>query len=180
VSIFPKWAMSPTNAGRLASSSGPTPLLWLYWFIRLGLSGLFIYAGAIKLTDPAAFARIISAHDLAPDWAVGYISVVLPSVEILAGIGLALGVRGGLVLVTGLLIMFVLVLGFGVMSDLQVDCGCFSTEELQERGSLKVAFYRDIGLVMAALYLGWWKWAHADGRGAFSAHKAKTEEGLAR
>jgi uncharacterized membrane protein YphA (DoxX/SURF4 family) len=133
---------------------------WPYHAIRLGLAGLFLYAGALKLLDTRAFARIISAYELAPDWSVSFLSVGLPLAEILAGLGLALGIRGSLSLVTGLLIMFVLVLALGVMNDLEIDCGCFSAQEAQERGGLKAAFYRDIGFVAAAGYLYWWRWAH--------------------
>jgi uncharacterized membrane protein YphA (DoxX/SURF4 family) len=153
---------------------------WLYRVIRLGLAALFLYAGVVKISDHRSFARIISAYDLVPEWGVTPVSIGLPMVEILAGLGLALGIRGSLSLITGLLVMFVLVLGFGVMNDLEIDCGCFSVQEISERGSLRTAFYRDIGFVAAAAYLYWWKRARGNGRRALLVKKTNKKEGLER
>jgi hypothetical protein len=56
----------------------------------------------------------------------------------------------------GLLALFVFVLGYGVLGDLDVDCGCFGAEELNKQAGLRTAFYRDlilIGIVMPYLYI---------------------------
>jgi hypothetical protein len=55
--------------------------------------------------------------------------------------------------------MFVFVLGYGILTDLNVDCGCFGAEELDKRAGLRAAFYRDlalIGLVVPSLYICHW------------------------
>lgn len=55
--------------------------------------------------------------------------------------------------------MFVFVLGYGILTDLNVDCGCFGAEELDKRAGLRAAFYRDlvlIGLVVPYLYIYRW------------------------
>jgi len=57
--------------------------------------------------------------------------------------------------IAGLLAMFVMVLGYGILTDLNVDCGCFDAEELDKRAGLRMAFYRDlvlIGVVVPYLY----------------------------
>ena len=62
----------------------------------------------------------------------------------------------GLHLITGLLALFVFVLGYGILGDLNVDCGCFGAEELDKQAGLREAFYRDlvlIGMVVPYLYL---------------------------
>jgi len=55
--------------------------------------------------------------------------------------------------------MFVFVLGYGILTDLNVDCGCFGAEELDKQAGLRTAFYRDlvlIGVVMPYLYVTRW------------------------
>jgi hypothetical protein len=82
--------------------------------------------------------------------------VGLPLIETIAGLALVLDRPWGLHLITGLLALFVFVLGYGILGDLNVDCGCFGAEELDKRASLREAFYRDlvlIGVVAPYLYL---------------------------
>jgi uncharacterized membrane protein YphA (DoxX/SURF4 family) len=126
---------------------------WPYLFIRLGLALIFIYAGGIKLLDPKAFARTISSYDLVPEVLLPVFALGLPILEVVSGIGLALDLRGSLTTVTGLLMMFVCVLGYGVVNDMNIDCGCFGLEELAAKDSLKRALVRDIGFIGAAGFL---------------------------
>lgn len=129
---------------------------WPYRIIRIGLAALFIYGGVTKLFDPKAFAVTISAYDLIPDIFLPVVAIGLPLIETIAGVALVLDRPWGLHLINGLLVLFVFVLGYGIIGDLDVDCGCFGVEELDKRAGLRVAFYRDLGLigiVMPYLYL---------------------------
>lgn len=111
--------------------------------------------------DPRAFARAISGYGLIPEVLLVPVAIGLPLLELLGGLGLAFDYRGGLKVITGLLLIFLLVLGYGVIKDLDVDCGCFSAEEIHARDSLRVALYRDIGLLASVLYLFYWRWVQA-------------------
>jgi uncharacterized membrane protein YphA (DoxX/SURF4 family) len=126
---------------------------WLSLFIRLGLAFIFIYAGGVKLLDPKAFARTISSYDLLPEVLLPVFAFGLPILEVVSGIALALDLRGGLTTVTALLTLFVCVLGYGVVNDMNIDCGCFGSEELAAMDSLKRALFRDIGFMGAAGFL---------------------------
>ena len=129
---------------------------WPYRIVRMALAALFIYGGVIKLFDPKAFAATISAYDLVPDISLPVVAIGLPLIETIAGLALLLNRPWGLHLVTGLLVLFVFVLGYGILGDLDVDCGCFGAEELDKRAGLREAFYRDlilIGMVAPYLYL---------------------------
>jgi hypothetical protein len=122
----------------------------------MALAALFIYGGVIKLFDPKAFAATISAYDLIPDIFLPVVAIGLPLIETIAGLALLLNRPWGLHLVTGLLVLFVFVLGYGILGDLDVDCGCFGAEELDKQAGLREAFYRDlilIGVVAPYLYL---------------------------
>jgi uncharacterized membrane protein YphA (DoxX/SURF4 family) len=139
---------------------------WLYLLLRLALGGVFVCAGALKLLDVRAFAMLISQYNLAPDWALGPLAVGLPILEVAAGLGLLLDMRGSLTLLTGLLLLFCGVLWFGVLQGLSVDCGCFSPAEQAEHDGLRQALRRDLIMLAGAAYLYLHKRANkADGSG---------------
>lgn len=126
-------------------------LPWPYRLVRFALAALFICGGVSKLFDPMAFAATISAYGLVPGVLLPLIAVGLPVVETVGGLALLLDRRWGLPLITGLLTLFVFVLGYGILGDLDVDCGCFGAEELDKRASLRAAFYRDLVLIGVVL-----------------------------
>ncbi|MFP5212420.1 MAG: MauE/DoxX family redox-associated membrane protein, partial [Acidobacteriota bacterium] len=128
-------------------------LHWSYLLVRIGLGLVFVYAGGVKLMNPRAFARTISGYGLVPDELLVVVAIGLPVLECLAGAGLLFDVRHSLKAVTGLLVMFLAVLGYAILGDMDVDCGCFSTEALDARHSLRVAFLRDLGLMAGVVYL---------------------------
>ncbi len=126
---------------------------WPSLFVRVAIGFLFVYGGGLKLVNPQAFAKIISAYDLVPDVLLPTVAVGLPLLEIVGGACLALDVRGSLSLITGLLLLFVVALGYGFMGDLDVDCGCFGEETAGSRKGLGWPLVRDFMLLAAAGYL---------------------------
>ena len=126
---------------------------WLYRFLRLVLGSVFVYAGFIKLIDPTTFAKIISQYDIVPESLLAPIAVGLPAVELLAGLGLIFNIRGSLMAIFILLSIFCIVLGYGIYNNLNIDCGCFSPEEIKEHNNLKQAFYRDLMMIGGAIFL---------------------------
>ncbi|NPU83966.1 MAG: DoxX family membrane protein [Syntrophaceae bacterium] len=126
-----------------------------YHLLRVAMAALFLYAGGVKLLDPKAFAVTISAYNLIPEPLLPVVAIGLPLVEVIAGIGLLFQVRGSLTGIAALMVLFIAVLGYGILSDLDVDCGCFGAEELARRSSLQDAFIRDLvitGIVIPYLY----------------------------
>ena len=154
-------------------------LSWLSLLIRLGLGIVFIYAGAVKLSDPKAFARIISQYDLIPDSFLPFAAIGLPALEVLAGIGVVLAVRGSLSLMLSLLVFFVFILWYGILSNLDVDCGCFSAEDLKSQAGLWQAFYRDLIMIGAALFLYLSRWLQS-GPKVYLPFRAKIKGGIER
>ena len=127
-----------------------------YLVVRIALAALFIYGGVTKLIDHKTFAATISAYDLVPEAFLPLVAIGLPLIETIAGLALAFDRHWGLHLITGLLALFVFVLGYGILGDLNVDCGCFGVEDLDKQAGLREAFYRDlvlIGIVMPYLYI---------------------------
>jgi len=125
----------------------------LYYVIRFVLGSIFVYAGFIKLIDPKTFAKAISQYDLVPESMLIPVAIGLPAIELLAGLGLIFAIRGSLSIIFGLLITFVIVLWYGILNNLSIDCGCFSPEELKSYTSLWHAFYQDLVMITAVIYL---------------------------
>ncbi|MCF8054036.1 MAG: DoxX family membrane protein [Deltaproteobacteria bacterium] len=99
-------------------------------FIRIFLGIVFIYAGAIKINDPQAFANIIGGYAIVPFWLLNIVAIVLPCVEVLLGIILPLPFwrRGSAILATLLFAVFLAAITTSVARGIDIDCGCFSTE----------------------------------------------------
>lgn len=129
----------------------------LYHLLRLGLGCLFVYAGFLKLLDPKAFAHTLAQFDLVPDQVLPLLALGLPALEMLAGGGLIFEQRGSLTALAGLLGLFLLALGYAVLMEMDIDCGCFTVAELNARTSVKYALTRDLGLAAAIAFLFWWR-----------------------
>ncbi len=99
--------------------------------------------------DVKGFARMVSQYNLVPEQLLAPVAYGLPVIELIAGIGLIFEIPGALTAISGMLVMFIGILWYGILKDLDIDCGCFSTEELKGHDSLKQALYRDI--VMTAV-----------------------------
>jgi uncharacterized membrane protein YphA (DoxX/SURF4 family) len=126
---------------------------WISYFIRFSIGSIFLYAGLVKLLDPKAFAKVISQYDLIPESLLPQVAIGLPVLEVLAGFGLVFAIRGSLGVIFGLLTLFVFVLWYGILRHLDIDCGCFSQDELKSHASLWNAFYRDLVMIAAVVYL---------------------------
>lgn len=97
------------------------------WVLRIGLAGLFVYAGGIKLADPAGFQGDINNYRLIPAAVAGAAALYLPWLEIIAGgaiffrrwLGAALLVLGSL------LVVFTVAIGSAWVRGIELYCGCF-------------------------------------------------------
>ncbi|MCX8030124.1 MAG: DoxX family membrane protein [Thermodesulfovibrionales bacterium] len=125
----------------------------IYFTLRLVLGGLFVYAGILKISDPKAFAKVISQYNLVPESLLIIVAFGLPVIEIIAGAGLIFDIKGSLTAISAMIVMFIIVLWYGILNNLEIDCGCFSLEEQKTHDSLREAFYRDWIMLGGAMYL---------------------------
>ena len=124
--------------------------------VRWGLAGIFVYSGAVKLVDPSRFAEIIAGFGLVPEPLIFPLAVLLPIIELVAGIGLAFGLRGSLSAIACMMVIFIAVLLYGIHLGLDIDCGCFGPEDPEQAyKGLKVALARDAVMMVAVLFIYW-------------------------
>jgi uncharacterized membrane protein YphA (DoxX/SURF4 family) len=150
--------LSPLAKGRVSGGTLARTAEYVALGIRLVLGALFVYAGVVKLMDPKGFARSISGFDLVPEELLPVVAIGLPCLELISGLGLVFKVPGSLTVICGMLLMFIVVLWYGILSGLEIDCGCFSTEELAGQASLWNAFYRDLIMLAGVTYLYVFRW----------------------
>ena len=134
--------------------------VWPYRIPRLILGVIFVWAGSTKLLAPGAFAQLISEYGLVPGNLLPAVADGLPVLELIAGLGIIFDLSGCLEVTTALIVMFIGVLWFGILKGLDVDCGCFSPDELRQYSGLRHALYRDFLFLLLAGYLFWWRWMY--------------------
>ena len=128
-----------------------------YFILRLILGGLFIYAGVLKLADPNGFAMTINLYGLVSWRMANILAYVIPTIEVISGLGLILDLRGALATVVAQLLGFMCILLYALHLGLDADCGCFGTPRSTEYdpvGPLE-AFMRDGSMLTgcATIYL---------------------------
>ncbi|MDQ7837959.1 MAG: MauE/DoxX family redox-associated membrane protein [Thermodesulfobacteriota bacterium] len=100
--------------------------------LRLGLSGLFIYASLSKIRDPIRFKNIVVNYEVLPYWMVNITAAVLPWLEFWTGALLLIGilVRACIVIQGSLLVLFILVTGLNIARGMEFYCGCFAEDTI--------------------------------------------------
>ena len=124
--------------------------------VRWPLAGIFLYSGIVKLLDPTAFAVVIGGFGLLPKAMIDPTALALPILEMAAGLGLLFSIRGSLAAIAGMLLVFIVVLIYGIHLGLDLDCGCFGPEDPEQAyKGLKPALVRDVVMMAAVLFLYW-------------------------
>jgi putative oxidoreductase len=128
----------------------------LGWVGRLIVAGVFVFAGAVKLLDPAAFAQDIANYQAFPYWTWNLAAAVIPVLEIVAGLAVLIGYkrRAGALVLGSLTIAFIGLIASVIVRGIDLSCGCFG--EATEASAVGwPLLLRDVGLLVAivAAYL---------------------------
>ena len=97
--------------------------------IRVVLGFIFVYAGMEKISEPEGFARAISNYKLLPYSLINIAALILPWLEVTAGILLIFGivVKENAFIISALLGIFLIAIIISLFRGLNIDCGCFGT-----------------------------------------------------
>jgi putative oxidoreductase len=103
------------------------PILGL--FLRVYVGGVFIYASMYKINYPTEFAETIAAYQLIPYWAINLTALILPWIELVAGVLLLLGIRtkSAAAVIGFLLLIFSLAILVTMVRGIPIGCGCFTS-----------------------------------------------------
>ena len=101
---------------------------WFELVCRLLLGGVFVYASLDKILYPAEFAKIVYNYQILPAMASNLTAMVLPWLELFAGLALLVGIwraESSLTL-SVLLVVFIIALSVNLVRGVDIDCGCLS------------------------------------------------------
>jgi uncharacterized membrane protein YphA (DoxX/SURF4 family) len=112
-------------------------LLFLY---RVIVGFVFIYAGILKISDPAGFSDAINNYDLLPHSIVNFFAITLPWIEVVAGLFLLFGVsvKENSFIFSVMLVVFILAIVISLGRGLNIECGCFGTSSGTKVGIIKL------------------------------------------
>ena len=121
---------------------------------RVALGGIFIYASLDKITHPREFAAIIANYAILPGFLVTLPALVLPWLELVAGLCLVAGLwpRASALLLSLLLLAFILALGFNALRGINMNCGCFSTSATDTE-NVYVLIFRDLLILIPGIII---------------------------
>ena len=117
------------------------------------VAGIFIYAGILKVMDPAQFARDIDNYKMLP-WTISVrFAFYLPWLEILAGVCLVVRrlYLGALSIFTALISVFIVASVIAKARGLDITCGCFG--HVSRNWSFSWHLATDLAILAVALAL---------------------------
>ena len=102
---------------------------WAALAMRLYLGGVFVYASIYKINFAAEFAETVASYQIVPELLVNPMAVVLPWLELVAGLLLVVGLRvkAAALVINFLLAVLSLAIAVTLFRDIPIGCGCFST-----------------------------------------------------
>jgi uncharacterized membrane protein YphA (DoxX/SURF4 family) len=123
--------------------------------VQLGLGAIFVIAALPKIADPPSFAHMIYNYRLVPASLINISALVMPWVELLAGLALILGLwkAAARTIIGILLAIFIIAISINLARDNAIDCGCFNVADRgktheQRIFDMKVDVFRDLGMLL--------------------------------
>ena len=107
----------------------------------IGIGLVFLAAAIAKLADPGALAQQIRHYRLIPPAATPMLAIVLPGIELIAGLSLVVRVRprSGAWVACGALLVFTVAVASAMARGLNFECGCFGSLAATRIGARKIA-----------------------------------------
>ncbi len=128
---------------------------WIELASRWILGITFIYASYYKIISPADFAKIIYGYDLFPVVLINLIAIILPFIELVAGLVLILGIypRSAALIINGMLFVFIITLSINFVRGHEFICGCFYVDETGYINASGQWIVRDLIYFVLGLYV---------------------------
>jgi uncharacterized membrane protein YphA (DoxX/SURF4 family) len=133
---------------------------WVGLVARLIVGVVELLAGLSKFSDPAGNVRAVRAYRILPESIVPTVGHALPTIEIVIGSLLILGLfTRAMGIVSGLFFLaFIIGISSAWARGLEINCGCFGNGSVpadpQRQYAIDIA--RDIGLLLCSVWLVIW------------------------
>lgn len=128
---------------------------WMALPVRLYLAAIFLIACYHKILDPHAFALDVATYQILPLELVNPMALVLPWVELAAGIMLLVGLRtrAAALLIAAMMVVFIAALSIALAKGLDMGCGCFASQGANEDPISWKTLVRDGAWLLMAAYV---------------------------
>ena len=129
------------------------PLFVLLLRVALGL--VFVVASLDKIENPGQFVRNIANYRLLPYEVTDGVAIVLPWLEIITGSLLVLGVwtRASALIASSMLLVFIFIVSQALWRQLDISCGCFSTDPMAHKMTRWTLYWDVIWLSWAVIVI---------------------------
>lgn len=128
---------------------------WLALPLRWYLGAVFIWACLPKIAHPGYFALAIATYDILPLALVNPMAIILPYIELAAGVMLIIGLRtrAAALLVAGMMLVFTVAVSIALYHGLDASCGCFAAQSLEDDPISWLTILRDVAWLLMAVYV---------------------------
>lgn len=101
---------------------------------KVFLGALFIFSSIGKIIHPAKLMDAIEAYKMVPEIFVRPMAVVIPWVQVVAGLFFVFDVyaQSAAVIISGLLVMYTIAIAQAFARGFDIECGCFDLVEWME------------------------------------------------
>jgi uncharacterized membrane protein YphA (DoxX/SURF4 family) len=126
-----------------------------FFFVRLIVGSVFIYASLDKLAFPGQFAGIVSKYDILPPKIAVLFAFMLPWLELILGVLMIIGLllRPTAGLLSLILMVFIAAVVYKYANGTLENCGCFSISPEGGKQSPSLLVGRNILLIISCLYV---------------------------
>jgi putative oxidoreductase len=135
---------------------------WLTIRVQIALGAIFVAAALPKIADPPSFAHMIYNYRILPAGLINLSALVMPWVEIVAGVCLILGiwVKPARWIIGAMLAVFMVAISINLLRGNAIDCGCFDLsaagKTYEERiRDMWLVLVRDAGMLLMIAQMAW-------------------------
>jgi len=128
---------------------------WIAIPLRFYIGGVFLYACWHKIVHPESFALDIATYQILPPYLINPMAIVLPWLELVAGIMIIIGfrTRASALLLSGMMVIFIIAISIALAKGLHMSCGCFASQTIEEDPISILTILRDSGWLLICLYV---------------------------
>ncbi len=129
----------------------PAKLAWTGTVVRVFLGLILGWAGVVKIQNPEAFIKIVTAYDLLPEGLVVLWGIFLPYIELVTGLFLFFGLwhKSAVLSSSGLFLIFAVAVSINILRGADIACGCFGFNDT----NLYVVLLQDLIFLLCCCFL---------------------------